>query len=126
MDSALRSLASEHGSDNNVSIFSFKSAHTQDTATARINAMLTENINARKAEYFDLSGTDMEPQHELESSPSSSSDGQSYSRNHIHIDDYFNSIRDLKNEPMLREMETERRNQEIIENNARLFREGLF
>ena len=79
--------------------------------------MLTESINARKAEYFDLSGTDMEPQHQLDSS--SSSDGRNYSRNHIHIDDYFNSIRDLKNESMLREMETERRNQEIIENNAR-------
>ena len=101
------------------------SAHTQNTATARINAMLTENINSRKAEYFDISGTDMEPQHELESS-SSSSDGQNYRRNHIHIDDYFNSIRDLKNESMLRGMETERRNQEIIENNARMFREDLF
>ena len=126
MNSALRSLASEHGSDSSVSDFSFKSAHTQDTATARINAMLTENINARKAEYFDLSGTDMEPQHELEPPSSSSSDGQNYSRNHIHIDDYFNSIRDLKNESMLREMETERRNQEIIENKARMFKEDLF
>ena len=99
MDSASRSLASEHGSDNSVSNFSFKNAHTQNTATARINAMLTESINARKAEYFDLFGNDMEPQHQLDSS--SSSDGQNYSRNHIHIDDYFNSIRDLKNESML-------------------------
>ena len=36
MDSAFRSLASEHGTDS-VSNLSFKSAHTQDTATARIN-----------------------------------------------------------------------------------------
>ena len=74
MDSALRSLASEHGSDNSVSNVSFKSAHTQDTAIARINAMLTESINAGKAEFFDLYENGMEPQHELESS-SSSSDG---------------------------------------------------
>ena len=121
MDSAFRSLASEHGSDNSVSNFSFKSAHTQNTATARINAMLTESINARKAEYFDLSGKDMEPQHQLDSS-SSSSGGQAYSRNHIHIDDCFNSIKDLTNESMLREMESERRNQGIIENNARMLK----
>ena len=112
MDSALRSLASEHGSDNgSVSNVSFKSAHTQNTAIARISAMLTESINARKAVFFDLSENDMEPQHELESS-SSSSDGQHYSIIHIYVDDYFNSIRDLKNESMLREMEVERRTQE--------------
>ena len=124
MDSALRSLASDRSSDS-VSNFSFKSAHTQNTATERINAMLTESINARKAEYFDLSGNDMEPQHQLDSS-SSSSDGQNYSRNHIHIDDYFNSIRDLKNESMLREMEAERRSQEITDNNTMMFKEELF
>ena len=124
VDSAFRSLASEHGADS-VSNFSFKSAHTQNTATARINAMLTESINARKAEFFDLFENDMEPQHQLDSS-SSSSDGQNYSRNHIHIEDYFNSIRDLKNESMLREIESERRNQEMIENSARMFREDLF
>ena len=66
----------------------------------------------------------MEPQHQLDSS--SSPDGQNHSRNHIHIDDYFDSIGDLKNESMLREMESERRNQEIIENNARMFKEDLF
>ena len=49
--------------------------------------MLTESINARKAEYFDFYGNDMELQHQLDSS--SSSDGQNYSRSHIHIDDYF-------------------------------------
>ena len=88
--------------------------------------MLTESINARKAEYFALFGNDMEPPHELYTSSSASSDGQNYSRNHIHIDDYFNSIRDLKNESMLREMEAERRSQEITENNTRMFREDLF
>ena len=52
MDSAIRSLASEHGSDNgSVSNVSFKSAHTQNTAIARIDAMLTERINARKAVF---------------------------------------------------------------------------
>ena len=54
VDSALRSLASDRSSDS-VSNFSFKSAHTQNTATERINAMLTESINVRKAEYYDLS-----------------------------------------------------------------------
>ena len=49
VDSAIRPLASEHGADS-VSNFSFKSAHTQNTATARINTMLTESINARTAE----------------------------------------------------------------------------
>ena len=52
MDSALRALASDRSSDS-VSNFSFKSAHTQNTAIERINAMLTESINSRKAEYFD-------------------------------------------------------------------------
>ena len=96
MDSALRSLASEHGSANSVSNFSFKRAHTQNAATARINAMLTESVNARKAEFFDLSENDTEPQHQVDSSSSPSSAGQNYSRNSILIEDYFNSIRDLK------------------------------
>ena len=81
MHSALRSLASDRSSDR-VSNFSFKSAHTQNTATERINAMLTESINARKAEYYDLSG------HGLDTPSSSSSDGQNYSRNYIHIGDH--------------------------------------
>ena len=85
--------------------------------------MLTESINARKAEYFDLSGNDMEPPHE---SDSSSSDGQNYSRNHIHIEDHFNSMRDLQNESILREMEAERRSQEINDNNTKMFQEELF
>ena len=55
MDSAFRSLASDRSSDS-VSNFSFRSAHTQNTATERTNAMLTESIDARKAEYYDLSG----------------------------------------------------------------------
>ena len=37
MDSALRSLASEHGSDNSVSSFSFKSAHTHTEYSNREN-----------------------------------------------------------------------------------------
>ena len=126
MDSALRSLASDRSSDS-VSNFSFKSAHTQNTATERINAMLTENYNATKAEYYDLFGNYMEPLHELDTSPSpSSSDGQNYHRNHIHIDDHFNSIRDLKNESFLREMEAERKNKEITDNNTMVFEEELF
>ena len=80
-DSALRSLASERGSDN-ASNFSFKSAHTQNTQTERINAMTTESVKARKAEYDDLSGTDMEIPLEIDSS---SSDEQNYRRNRIHI-----------------------------------------
>ena len=82
MDSALRSLASERSSDS-VSNFSFKSAHTQDTATERTNAMITDNVNARKAKYYDLSENGMEPLHELDTSSSSSSDGQDYNRNRI-------------------------------------------
>ena len=121
MDSALGSLASDR-----VSNFSFKSAHTQNTATERINAMITENVNARETKFYDLSENDMEPLHELDTSSPSSSDGQNYTRNHIPIDDYLNSIRDLKNESMLREMEAERRSQEITENNTGMFRESLF
>ena len=85
--------------------------------------MITENVHAKKAEYYDIPGTDMEPPLELDSS---SSDEQDYRRNHIHIEDYFNSIRDLKNEPMLKEMEAERRMQEITENNTMRFKEELY
>ena len=62
----------------------------------------------------------MEPPLDLDEG--SSSDGQNDIRNHIHIEDYFHSIRDIKNEPMLREMEAERRMQEISENN-KMFQE---
>ena len=123
MDSASRSLASERGSDS-VSNFPFKSEHTQNTQTERINAMIKEKVNARKTKYYDLFGNDMEPPLELDTS--SSSDEQNYRINHIHIDDYFNSIRDLKNESMSREMEAERRRKEITENNTRMFKEELF
>ena len=70
----------------------------------------------------------MEPPHELDTSSSSSpsSVGQNYSRNHIPIDDYINSLRDLKNESNVREMEAKRRSQEITENNTRMFRENRF
>ena len=116
MDSALRSLASDRSSDS-VSNFSFKSAHTQNTAIERINAMLTGSVNSRKAEFYDLSGNGMEPPHELDSS---SSDGQNY-RNHIHIEDHFNSMGDLQNESNLREMEADRRSQDINYNNTKMF-----
>ena len=55
----------------------------------------------------------MEPPFDLDED--SSPDGQNDMRNHIHIADYLNSIRDIKNESMLREMEAERRMQEINE-----------
>ena len=66
----------------------------------------------------------MEPPLDLdEGSPS---DGQNDMRNHIHIEDYFNSTRDVKNESMLREMEAERRMQEITGNNKMMFKEELY
>ena len=65
----------------------------------------------------------MEPPLDLdEDSPS---DGQNGIRNHIHIEDYFNSARDIKNESTLREMEAERRMQEINGNNEMMFKEEL-
>ena len=65
-----------------------------------------------KAEYYDLSGDDMEPPIDLDDA--SSSDGQQVGmRNHIHVEDHFNSMKDIKNDGMLREMESERRMQEI-------------
>ena len=118
MDSALRSLASDRSSDS-VSNLSFKSAHTQNTATEGTNAMLTERTNSRKAEFYDLSGN------EVDTSSSPSSDEQKYSRNHIHIDVHFNSTRDLQNESILRELGAERRNQDINDNNTMVFKENL-
>ena len=47
MDSALKSLASDPGSDS-ISNCSFKSAHIQNTQTERINEMLTESIKAKQ------------------------------------------------------------------------------
>ena len=46
-------------------------------------------------------------------------------RNHIHVEDYPNSIRDIKNDYMLREIESERRMQEISGFNKAMFKEGL-
>ena len=63
------------------------------------------------------------PPHE---SDSSSSDGQNYSRNHFRIEDHFNSMRDLQNESILREMEAERRSQDTNDNNTKMFQEELF
>ena len=65
----------------------------------------------------------MEPPLDLDEDPSS--DWQNDMGSHIHIEDYFNSIRDIKNEPMLREMEAERRTQEINENNSLMFKGEL-
>ena len=47
VDSALKSLASDPGSAS-ISICSFKSAHTQNTQTERINELITESVNAKK------------------------------------------------------------------------------
>ena len=63
----------------------------------------------------------MEPPLDLDED--SSSDGQNDMRNHIHIEDFFNSVRDIKNESVLREMEAERRMQEISGNNKMMFKE---
>ena len=58
----------------------------------------------------------MEPPIDLDDA--SSSDGQQVDmRSHTHVEDYVNSIRDIKNDYMLREMGSERRVQEINENN---------
>ena len=51
---------------------------------------------------------------------------KNYNRNHIHIEDHLNSMRDLQNESILREMEAERRSQEINDNNTKMFQEELF
>ena len=90
--------------------------------------MITQSAKAKKrngkAEYYDLSGNDMEPPIDLDDA--SSSNGQQVDmRNHIHVEDYFNPIRDIKNDHMLREMEPERRMQEINGNNEMLFKEEL-
>ena len=60
----------------------------------------------------------MEPQLDLDGA---SSDGQVDKRNHIHVEDYFSSARDSKNDYMLRELEAERRMQEINGNNKMMF-----
>ena len=62
----------------------------------------------------------MEPPIDLDDA--SSSDGQVDMRSHIHVEDYLNSIRDIKNDYMLREMEAERRSKEISENNKIMFK----
>ena len=59
MDPALKSLASDPGNDS-ISNLSFKTAHTQNTQTERINEITTKSVKAKKrndkAEYYDLSG----------------------------------------------------------------------
>ena len=98
MDSALKPLARDPGNES-ISNFSFKSAHTQNTQTQRINEMITQSVKAKKrngkAEYYDLSGRDdMEPP--LDLFEASSSDGQVDMKKHIHVEDYLGSIRDIK------------------------------
>ena len=90
--------------------------------------MLTQSVKAKKengkAEYYDLFRNYMEPPIDLDDA--SSSDGQQADmRNHIHVEDYFNSMRDIKNDYMLREMESESRMQEIKENSQMMFKEEL-
>ena len=123
MDSALKPLASDPGSDS-ISNCSFKSAHTQNTQTERINEMITEVLKLKnaKAEYYDLSGNEIEPPLDLDEDSSSSSDGQNDRRNHIHIEDYLSPIRNIESELMLREMEAERRLHEISENSKMIFK----
>ena len=66
----------------------------------------------------------MEPPIDLDDA--SSSDGQQVDmRNHIHVEDYFSSVRDIKNDYMLRELEAERRLKEINENNMIMFKAEL-
>ena len=129
MESALKSLASDPDNES-ISNGSFKSAHThtQHSQTKGINEMITQSVKAKKngkAEYYDLSGRDdMEPPLELDET--SSSDGQQVDmRNHIHVEDYFSSVRDIKNDYMLRELEAERRLKEINENNKLMFKAEL-
>ena len=127
MDSALKSLASDPDNES-VSNLSSKSVHTQNTQTQRINEMITQSVKAEKrngkAKYNDLPGRDdMEPPLDLDEA--SSSDGQVDMRNHIHVEDYFSSVRDIKNDYMLRELEAERRLKEINENNKIMFKAEL-
>ena len=119
MDPALKPLASEPGSES-ISILLSKSAHTQNTQTEGINEMSTQSVKAKerngKAEYYDLFGNDMEPPIDLDDA--SSSDGQQVDMiNHFHVGDYLISIRDIKNDYMLRGMEPERRMQATNGNN---------
>ena len=46
--------------------------------------------------------------------------------NYIHVHDYPNAIRNIQDENRLREMEIHERQQQIIDNNTRMFQEELF
>ena len=89
--------------------------------------MLTRSSDLRKAnakndntEYYDL---DMEPQLELESSSSSDSGHRQVDiANYIHVEDYFGSIRDIKNDYTLKGLEAERRMREINGNSKMMFK----
>ena len=105
MDSVLKSLASDPDNES-ISNCSFKSAHTQNTQTQKTNEMITQSAKAKKrngkAEYYDLSGRDDDMEPPIDLDEASSSDGQVDMRNHTHVEDYLNSIRDIKNDRMLR------------------------
>ena len=65
----------------------------------------------------------MEPPIDLDEA--SSSDGQVDTRKHFHVEDYVSSIRDIKNDYMLSELEAERRLKEINEHNKITFEAEL-
>ena len=126
MDSALKPLASDPGNES-ISNCSFKSAYTQNTQTQRINEMITKAVKAKtnndNAEFFELSsGGDMD---QLDLEEVASSDGQVNMRNYMHIFDYQASIRNIENDFRLKEMENERRTQNINENNKMMLKAEL-
>ena len=91
--------------------------------------MITQSVKAKqrngKAEYCDLSGRDDDMEPPIDLDEASSSDGQVDMRNHTHVEDYLSSIRDIKNDCMLRELEAERRWGNINENNKIMFKAEL-
>ena len=122
VDPALKSLASNLANES-ISIFPFQSAYTQDLQTQRIKEMLTRASKANaNTELFDLSSrNNMEPRTELDTA--SSSHGQVYLSNYTHVEDYMGSVRNLENERRLEALETERRMQEINENDKTKFQQ---
>ena len=99
MDSALKPLASDPDNDS-VSNCPYKSAHAQNTQTERSNEMITASVKPRKemlklstAIYLEMIWNPHSIQMKIHHQDSSS-DGQNDMRNHIHIEDYLNSVRD--------------------------------
>ena len=86
--------------------------------------MITKAVKANSAEYYELSEMDdMEPQLDLDET--SSSDGHVDLSNYLHVHDYLDSIRDLENDFRLKELETERRLQEINGNDKMMLKAEL-